>query len=175
MTVVLLIAYLAFNNYQIMHALPETETVKETAVNFKAYNQDVNFILNDNTLFNAKCLVNIGEEYFCFILALISAIWVTTIVLLYGVFTNSARFICFWLYVFVIQLVGSVSWLTYEYFHLSSFDDVKFTLMRHLSTEMVPWAIFLMFTRYLERADDSNRISTPPPPPIDPVAAANPK
>lgn len=131
-------------------ALLGIDAVEESEYSL-AHNRDISFVLNGNRLFKARCMVNIREEYFSHILAIICAVWFSTVVLLYGVFRNSAWCIWFWLFMLVAQLVGFACWLTVEYVNSSPFDDIKLSLMLYFSPEIVPWTIFVLFARYLQR------------------------
>lgn len=159
-TFMLSIAFLAFYDFKMVADLLGYDTVEESERSLE-HNHDGSYAVNGDRLFKAKCLANIRKEYFIHILAVMSVVWVSNVVLLYGVLRNSIKCISFWLFMIVVQLVGLTIWMTVGLFNKrSDFDGLKFLLVLKAGPELVPWTVFILYIRYLQRINLLNEKAT---------------
>lgn len=107
---------------------------------------------NRDLVLSATCMSNFKDGYLFSVLAVMSTIWASSAVLVYGVFKSSAKFIYFSLCGLTLQLLALITWVTHEYLSSSPINNVKLNLMLHLSIQVVPWAFFFIYARGLGTA-----------------------
>lgn len=162
------ISFLAFYDFQVVTTLLGIDAVEESEYSL-SHNRDVSFVLNGDRLFNARIQVNIREEYFSNFIALLVVVWVTTVILLYGVFKNSFWCISVWMFVLWIQLIGLVVLLTCQ---LNKSIDVDIKLLYFLSiyylSDSFPCIVLFVYIgqlRQLNKLREEATIAIPCPAP----------
>lgn len=151
---------MAFYDLKEVGALLGIDAVEESEYSL-THDNDVSYVVNGNRFHKANNLLNIREEYFNQILVGIGVVWLSTLVLLYGVFKNSVCSILYWMVVVLAQMILLTVWTIYELSNGKHLDYLKCNLIiLFYLTEFVPTLILVMFCKQLRQINKLREVAT---------------
>ncbi|KAL5292812.1 hypothetical protein ACFFRR_011529 [Megaselia abdita] len=159
-TFFLSITLLAYYNFEEVTALLGIDAVEESEYSL-SHDRDVSYVVNGNRFHKANSLISIREDNFNHLLIFISVVWVSTIVLLYGVFKNSPVCIFYWLLVLLVQMGIVLVWSACQKVYEDDRDNIRgLTILALYSSESIPFMFLHMFYKQLKTINKLREVAT---------------